>query len=465
MAEPAGRRQPEQTQGYNELGRGERHRLPTLLVPSTPFNELLHTPKATSKGFDCSEGAGGESPETTPELPSMRTSSPIVRRTSSNRRTLKPQASLPSFLPSFHDETILRPQTTGSISCTPSLKARARSASKDDQEETALLPTIERHLLGRRKAFNAETICGESSLLEFRARCEDAFRIALDLNSEADLRRRLRRATSESAGDAPLLALKALAEFLTRPGQSSLELANILLDSVILPNGEKAFLQESVEEAARRCQKNFVRGTQYNVVFVAINIIEILAKNANTSFDHVVGQILWRHRRAKVLQDPTHRAAMEEFSWAEADRSFSPGLKKVGHLERIFRMCAQGEQGGTMRLSRWRDIVCIIAKNPILAGRLKGGQTRMTEHMYAGIQQQHREIVGINCQEFKRLIVLLAENMNVHPSIVVLTVMSHAEHFAHRPELEKEGRLRFDPLAITSNISALWNDSFCNPAQ
>ncbi|CAE8592966.1 unnamed protein product, partial [Polarella glacialis] len=81
-------------------------------------------------------------------------------------------------------------------------------------------------------------------------------------------------------------------------------------------------------------------------------------------------QLLWRHRRAKILQEPIHKATVEDVSWAA--QPASEDCEDSGDLpiNELFKAISSGNEG-RMSGREWRSVIQLVQKNPVLNPRIQ----------------------------------------------------------------------------------------------
>merc|ERR1712118_313938 len=87
-----------------------------------------------------------------------------------------------------------------------------------------------------------------------------------------------------------------------------------------------------------------------------------------STLSDIIGQVLYRHRRAKPLRRKKHRDTVTTLWWA-AD----PDI--VDDVERVFHLMTGDplSDDGRMKVAEWRKVVELIKLNPVLQKRLRRG--------------------------------------------------------------------------------------------
>lgn len=227
-------------------------------------------------------------------------------------------------------------------------------------------------------------------------------------------------------------ALCALVESMSMD-MSIREIVGVLAGGVLSGNG-RAFSQELISSAAETAlehglsQEGLPAGCG---VFegVVVKALRELVQGSSLVFAHVVGQILWRNRRTKVLQNPRYRSIVEDFAWLEAgDNELEPTLGVLGQVDEVFRTYTAGEADGRMRFNKWQRSTRLLEANPVLSGRLK--QTDVDRLFYTQTHQcsATTKSKSVSRREFKSLLLQLSETMEVHPLMVLFAVASQARY-------------------------------------
>lgn len=248
-----------------------------------------------------------------------------------------------------------------------------------------------------------------------------------------------------------LLALKALAKAYFKSLHQVVPVTMKLVEFILTPKGEPAFAQEQIiavsEEQMRRAKG------EVPLIVVSILAIRQLSQQAGMAFSSVIGQILWQHRRNKALRNQAFQPALEDFSWAIAETHERHASRNcMGPLERIFALGAAGQKQGRMTLLKWRDVVSILRRNPLLRPLMENS---MPDQLFASILMQSKGESGIACKDFKKLIMLLAGAIRVSPVVLIVAIESYVETLSKRPDLEAKGRLNEDPLALNATKRAM----------
>eukprot|EP00930_Biecheleria_cincta_P046674 TRINITY_DN32218_c0_g1_i2.p1 TRINITY_DN32218_c0_g1~~TRINITY_DN32218_c0_g1_i2.p1 ORF type:complete len:291 (-),score=47.96 TRINITY_DN32218_c0_g1_i2:149-1021(-) len=255
--------------------------------------------------------------------------------------------------------------------------------------------------------------------------------------------RKASRKQSQSSADlAKILALDALLESKWKDGISSVSdiLRSILNGCLLSPSGWRLFSEELVARLLPKVlhDKRDAEAAEHDLatsVAIVMRVLHQAADMLGSSFSDVAGQVLWRNRRASVLQNATHKAVVEDLSWAFCrSSSFAGNDVEVSDLSEdihdYFSGLTSGRKG-CMTHREWQQVVALLIKNPILKSRIKASEV---EHIYfADERKSTRSSGGIRFKVFKKLLLQLAESIHVHPWIVVFALGAHARQTLSRP--------------------------------
>eukprot|EP00747_Dinoflagellata_sp_TGD_P017484 gnl/TRDRNA2_/TRDRNA2_125851_c0_seq1.p1 gnl/TRDRNA2_/TRDRNA2_125851_c0~~gnl/TRDRNA2_/TRDRNA2_125851_c0_seq1.p1 ORF type:complete len:671 (+),score=70.73 gnl/TRDRNA2_/TRDRNA2_125851_c0_seq1:76-2088(+) len=183
---------------------------------------------------------------------------------------------------------------------------------------------------------------------------------------------------------------------------------------------------------------------------VAVAVLRVLTKLAESSkmpVADVIGQILYRHRRAEPLLSPQHRKTVEDTSWVECgdDVTFVKGVA------RVFRVITHADSG-RMRQAHWSKAVHLLMKSPLLQDRVSLSDTDRLFYCECrracSNTQCQANWRSIGLRAFKRLLLEVAEASRVHPWMVFIAVGCHADTMEMGAALENGGRT---PRATSSS--------------
>jgi len=137
------------------------------------------------------------------------------------------------------------------------------------------------------------------------------------------------------------------------------------------------------------------------------------------AFSHLVGQILWRHRTNSVLQSG-HMSVIENLRWIAA----TPGVEEdmIDQCNMVFKILS-GSAIGNMRITQWRKVMELIAKNPDLRQRAR--RCDAVRACYSDII--NHEGGGMSRKQFKLMLAKTADLMSVHPVVLFQELASHVE--------------------------------------
>jgi len=178
---------------------------------------------------------------------------------------------------------------------------------------------------------------------------------------------------------------------------------------------DEAAVLEAASEATGEPGSAVVAATS----LLLVRVVRALAKGSGVTFSSLASQLLWRNRRSKALQHPQFRRVVRDLAWlASSDND------PREPVEEVFRFYCSSE-GGRMRGRQWQKVVQLIWRNPVLQGHVKlCDADRLFYSQCVRGKEAGREI---NVSEFKELLFELAESSGVNPSIIFISVGSHAK--------------------------------------
>lgn len=236
-------------------------------------------------------------------------------------------------------------------------------------------------------------------------------------------------------------AIEALLRSL-EPGKPPSEVVALLLKDLVLA-GEGVMNAVETICASAAPKSRDVAGAHSSAPTVGAKelvarVVEVLQKQRKAKVGDIVGQILWRHRKADALQERRFKKIAESVEWAVAeDLNSMPELLEL--VDGVFKEYTVGEKG-RMSCPQWRKIAKIIQANPVLNSRLK--RTDIDRLYYAETHSRGgAQSSGVSRREFKSLLVQLAGCMGVPPYMVLLAVGSHnhqAEHEHKAAQTDEE---------------------------
>jgi len=243
---------------------------------------------------------------------------------------------------------------------------------------------------------------------------------------------------------AKVLALEALVESKWKDGVSSVSnlLRSVLHGCLLSPSGWRLFPDIVIarllpkvlhnkhdDEAAYQSQVDLETS-----VALVLRVLHQAAEMLGSSFNDVAGQVLWRNRRASVLQNRTHQAVVDDLSWAFSSSSSAGDEVEASDLSEDIRHYFSGltsGRKGCMSHQEWQQVVALLTKNPILKSRVKASEV---EHIFVAAERKNAQNSGgIRFKVFKKLLLQLAESIHVHPWIVVFALGAHAQQAVSRP--------------------------------
>lgn len=238
---------------------------------------------------------------------------------------------------------------------------------------------------------------------------------------------------------AKILALKVLVESKWKDGISSVSniLRSILNGCLLSPSGWRLFPDVAIARLLPKVlhDAEAADDSQFDLVTsmaIVLRVLHQAAEMLGSSFSDVAGQVLWRNRRAIVLQN--HQAVVDDLSWAFSSSSSAGDKAEVSDLSEDIRKYFSGltsGRKGCMSHQEWLQVVALLTKNPILKSRVKASEV---EHIFVAAQRKNaQKSGGIRFKVFKKLLLQLAESIQVHPWIVVFALGAHAQQAVSRP--------------------------------
>jgi len=159
-----------------------------------------------------------------------------------------------------------------------------------------------------------------------------------------------------------------------------------------------------------------------------LRALEEASQQLGLGFSEVAGQILWRNRQSKSLQEARFQRIARDISWMGGpltDQGLAPDF--VNGVEQLFQVWTAKQEGVTFR---WvRKAIELIEKNPILRSRVRRTDV---DRLFYSLSQESRSKRTLSLSGFKEFLMQLAEVMEVHPLWVFMAVGCHAEEEALR---------------------------------
>jgi len=229
-------------------------------------------------------------------------------------------------------------------------------------------------------------------------------------------------------------ALNALVTSLDT-GKASDELLWSMSRNVLTHLGTKAFTAEQSTLAfeATLVEKGLAESPTVALerVELMVQALRVLSVDAKMPFADVVGQVLWRSRRSEcLLKTKKFRETAEDVSWMMPG---SGGLdehvkqaEKLAQLQDVddaFKMFSS--ENGRMNSRGWRQVARLVWSSPALAGRLNLSDVDRLWYAHTRPNFSKEVLRDINCNDFKGLMLALAEAMEVHPWMVFFPVASY----------------------------------------
>lgn len=245
-----------------------------------------------------------------------------------------------------------------------------------------------------------------------------------------DLRTRplppLRRGRSiEDLEVAQLEALEALIEHLGSTRTVS-DLTADLLQNVHTRDGAGPFPFEVIAQSAASADALALEENSPPKALLVVRVFRDLAMMRCQPLNDIVGQVLWRSRRAKAIRDTTRlRRVAEDISWIADTGGGDDNI--VTLVEGVYNLQIVAE-GGKMRWRGWERVVNLLMKNPVLHGRVR--HVDADRLYYNAMRRSVPPSCSIGLREFKELLLELADSSAVHPHIVFVAVGSHQKQMA-----------------------------------
>lgn len=228
--------------------------------------------------------------------------------------------------------------------------------------------------------------------------------------------------------------LEALATVVDSVGSTRplAELSTTLLRHVLARDGTQAFppsLVEGVAEdvlAAR--QKLAQPGTRdlepagARATSLVVRLLKGLEQKSPLELGDIVGQILWRHRRA--LRHTRFAKVAEDVSWiAEKDST----IDVLDMVDGVYRGLTMAEGSSRMMRPQWNKAVKLVLRNPVLGPRINHSDIDRLFYCETHRAGEKTANPTISPSEFKLLLLQLADASGLHPHMVFICVGVHAE--------------------------------------
>lgn len=209
-------------------------------------------------------------------------------------------------------------------------------------------------------------------------------------------------------------------------------LRSVLGGCLLAPSGWRLLPDELIAgllPQQEKCDVEVVEHAQADLEITVALVLRVLRQASEllgSSFSDVAGQVLWRNRRASVLQNPLHKAVVEDLSWAFSSSSSARDVIEVSDfgedIQNYFSSLTSGRQD-RMFHQQWQQVVAVLTKNPVLKSRVKASEV---EHIFFAAERKNTQNAGgIRYKVFKRLLIQLAESTHVHPWMVILALGAH----------------------------------------
>lgn len=231
-----------------------------------------------------------------------------------------------------------------------------------------------------------------------------------------------------------------------RAGRSMEELCQAFLKPIEGKDSSPAFSSSSITEAVQKFEPEGGEAASAETAGAAaaafVEVVRSLGESAGMPFSELASQLLWRNRRAKVLQE-THRRLTRDLSWLAQEETLEP-------VEEVFRCITAG--GTRMNFRQWQKVLALIQRNPILQSKVKLSDSDRL--FYGQCHHGGQANKNISRSEFKDLLFELAEASGIHPSLIFISVGSHARRLAgeEEDELEAAAAAAAASAASTSSV-------------
>lgn len=208
----------------------------------------------------------------------------------------------------------------------------------------------------------------------------------------------------------------------------------VLLRHVVKQCGNGAFSQDlisnAVEEVLTGEQAMGSSKESHLLMYTqVVSALRILADGSHMCLSDILGQILSQHR--SNLKHSQHRKTADDMSWVGAESSRDDEDLFSGPLDDVFRELSSK---GRMRFRTWQQAVHLVEKNPVLRSRVK---PNIADILFWGETHHGADVRSdIDRWEFGHLLLKLANDMEVHPSMVFMAVGCNAGLIARAEEEE-----------------------------
>mmetsp|Transcript_103444 Transcript_103444/g.163228 ORF Transcript_103444/g.163228 Transcript_103444/m.163228 type:complete len:457 (-) Transcript_103444:24-1394(-) len=254
---------------------------------------------------------------------------------------------------------------------------------------------------------------------------------SLSLNRANDNKRLSRRSCPKTKDEMDVLkmeALEALVLSSCTSGKPMAEILDNLTRHVLKQHGTNAFTASHIAYAeAKVAEESKEEGADFQRVGAVLKALRYMAELSGIQFSDVVGQILWRNRRADSLREkPRRKEAVDDVSWV-VDCAEDPNVagEVLKALDDVFDVLEGGTKGKGISAKAWHRAAKFVEANPVLKRRV-----RLTDVDRLWHAATHKPLsdpqTSISRRAFKELLLTWCDAMEVHPWMVFVAVGSHA---------------------------------------
>jgi len=231
-----------------------------------------------------------------------------------------------------------------------------------------------------------------------------------------------------------LQALTALLLSLDKGGPLE-ELLSSATRHVLMHFGTKAFTEAQCKQAVaialadRRLSQEptLVDGAQARSELLVLGL-QTVSEMVGMPFVDVVGQLLWKNRKSECLQRKRYKDAVGDLNWAMSsqDDDQAKRTEQLLDVDDAFKMFSA--ENGRMNSRGWRQVARLVWSSPMLADRLNLSDVDRLWYAQTRTSASKEVRRDIDSNDFKELLLALAESMRVPPWMVFFPVGS----FAHQ---------------------------------
>jgi len=164
---------------------------------------------------------------------------------------------------------------------------------------------------------------------------------------------------------------------------------------------------------------------------LSLQVLRVLSDRRDVCLEDVIGQILWRFRKAEVFQDDDHmRMAAKDLSWIDSTAAAQMpqiGKKPNEVVEAVFREHAQ--ENGRMNERSFMKVMdftfrsYVTDDNGVRIYQGKQCSFKRTDCNHFFFAQAHQNgNRDVSCSGFKTLLLNMAERMEIHPTWLFMSI-------------------------------------------